>query len=107
MRALRVSEYVTQLLRGEAPSASELGRPLAPAAYVALLPTIWALISSSATMSTPILQAVVDHAVKVSSKSAVKRPTIEFVARLVIVCGLLLLGLLYSHSSSLTQSAST
>lgn len=91
MRALRVSEYVTQLLRGEVASVSQLGRPLTSAAYVALLPTIWALISSPTTsqrMSTPILQAVVEHAVKVSSKSALKRPTIELVARLVLVCDL-------------------
>lgn len=88
-RVLRVSEYVIRLLRGEVAFASQLGRPLAPAAYVALLPTIWALLNSPTTVqrtSTPIFQAIVEHAVKVSSKSALKRPTIDFVARLVLVC---------------------
>lgn len=85
VRALRVSEYVTQLLRGEVVYASQLGRPLAPAAYVALLPTIWALLSSPTASRAPTLQAIVEHAVKVSSKSALKRPTIEFVARLVLL----------------------
>jgi hypothetical protein len=37
-------------------------------------------------MSTPILQVTVEHAIKVSSKSALKKPTTEFVARLVLVC---------------------
>lgn len=92
VRALRVSEYVTQLLRGEVVYASQLGRPLAPAAYVALLPTIWALLSSPTASRAPTLQAIVEHAVKVSSKSALKRPTIEFVARLVLVCDLFSCG---------------
>jgi pre-rRNA-processing protein IPI1 len=82
-RARRVSDYVIQLLRGESASVS---RPLAPAAYVALLPTIWALLSTSQGMASPVLEAVVEHAVHVSSKSALKRWTVEFMARLVLVC---------------------
>lgn len=109
-RLLRVSEYVIQLLRGEVCPASPLRRPLAPAAYVTLLPTIWALLSGPTTSpntSTPIFQAIIEHAIGVSSKSALKKPTIEFVARLVLVrVFLCLVGQLYSYSSSLTQSAS-
>jgi hypothetical protein len=36
--------------------------------------------------SNEVLQVTLDHAVKVSSKAACKRLTVEFVARLVLVC---------------------
>lgn len=85
----RVGEYIIQLLGGEAVSSSQLGRPLTPTAYISLLPTIWALINTvnidGHQLSGSVLQATLDHAVKASSKSALKRPTIEFVARVILV----------------------
>jgi pre-rRNA-processing protein IPI1 len=87
---LVVSEFVARLLKGEAVT-SQLGRPLTPTAYIALLPTVWSLLNNPATQeqdqsSAEMLQIVVEHATKTSSKSALKRLTIEFVARLILVC---------------------
>ncbi|KAJ7293677.1 hypothetical protein C8J57DRAFT_34512 [Mycena rebaudengoi] len=85
----RVSEYVVQLLRGESLSTSQLGRPITSTAYAALLPTIWSLINNSNPslhhLSSDVLQATVEHASKVSSKSALKQVTTEFVARIVLL----------------------
>ncbi|KAJ7630987.1 hypothetical protein FB45DRAFT_917132 [Roridomyces roridus] len=78
-----VSNYVIQLLSGESLSTSQLGRPLTPSAYAALLPTIWALINNHS--EDDVLQAVIDHATRVSSKSAAKQATVEFVGRLILV----------------------
>jgi hypothetical protein len=83
-----VSEYVSRLLKGEAVT-SQMGRPLAPTAYIALLPTIWSLLNSPATQgqdqsSAGMLQIVVEHATKTSSKSVLKRLTTEFVARVIL-----------------------
>jgi pre-rRNA-processing protein IPI1 len=86
-----VSEFVIRLLKGEAVT-SQLGRPLSPAAYVALLPTIWSLLNSPAAQeqdkTASVLQVVVEHAMKTSSTSALKRPTTEFLARVVLVSSL-------------------
>lgn len=110
IQTLHVSEYVVQLLRGESVAASQLGKPLTMAGYLALLPTVWALLNNTTAahqnMSSGVLKATVEHALKTSSKSALKRATIEFVARLVLVSKVLCLGgltLLTSHLSS-TQS---
>ena len=73
---------------------------ISPLAYLTLLPTMWTLINSSnlvlladpqdqrpqGSNSNEVLQVALDHAVKVSSKAASKRLTVEFVARLVLVC---------------------
>ncbi|KAG5654094.1 hypothetical protein H0H81_007508 [Sphagnurus paluster] len=88
----RVSAYILQLLRGEASAAGQLGRTLAPATYAALLPAIWALLNNGSAhhqeASSAILHATIEHSMKTSSKSGLKRLTLEFVARLVLVCGL-------------------
>ena len=89
----RVQDYVVGLLRGESTVSSgvqpTLSRPISPTAYIALLPTIWALINSEGTdaldSEESILSAVIEHAIKVSSGSAIKRHTIEFVGRLILV----------------------
>ncbi|KAJ6575217.1 hypothetical protein B0H19DRAFT_1127709 [Mycena capillaripes] len=85
----RVSEHVVQLLRGESLSTSQLGRPLTPTAYSALLPTIWSLVNNAnpslRAVSSEVLRATVEHASKVSSKSALKQITIEFIARIVLL----------------------
>jgi pre-rRNA-processing protein IPI1 len=89
LQAGRVSEYVIQLLRGEASSGSQLGRSLAPAAYTALLPTIWWLLNQPSTnqhqISGGVLQSLLEHATNTSSNSAVKKLGIEFIARLILV----------------------
>ncbi|KAJ7169975.1 hypothetical protein C8R46DRAFT_219616 [Mycena filopes] len=85
----RVGDHVVQLLRGHSLSTTQLGRPLTSAAYTALLPTIWSLINNAnpnlLDVSNEVLQATIEHASKVSSKSALKQTTIEFLARLVLL----------------------
>ncbi|KAJ7361638.1 hypothetical protein DFH08DRAFT_844743 [Mycena albidolilacea] len=80
-----VSQHVVQLLKGESLSTSQLGRPLTPAAYTALLPTIWALINAKSNSSGDVLRTTIEHARTVSSKSALKQITLEFVARVVLL----------------------
>ncbi|KAF5377588.1 hypothetical protein D9615_005333 [Tricholomella constricta] len=85
----RVCEYILQLLRGEPVAGSQLGRVLTPDAYAALLPAIWALLNNALAqhqeISSAVLHATVEHSIKTSSKSALKRLTIEFIARLVLL----------------------
>ncbi|KAG5735244.1 Testis-expressed sequence 10 like protein [Termitomyces sp. T112] len=86
----RVSNYILQLLSGGPISGSQLGRTLTPAAYASLLPVVWALLNNTGSVyqcstSSAILNAVISHSMKTSSKSALKRLTIEFVARLVLL----------------------
>ncbi|KAF9822049.1 hypothetical protein IEO21_00043 [Rhodonia placenta] len=94
LQTSNVRDYVVQLLRGEASagsSQSSVSRPITPAAYSALLPTIWSLLNSASTTvgadstSRAVLRIVVEHAIKASSTSVVKRPTIDFLARLVLL----------------------
>ena len=86
VQAQRVSGYVIELLRGEpAAGSSQLGRPLSFDTYSALLPTIWSLVNQGSPTSGDIFQATLNHAIKTSSKSAVKSSTIEFVARIALV----------------------
>ncbi|KAF7307005.1 Ipi1-N domain-containing protein [Mycena indigotica] len=85
----RVSTYVTRLLKGENMSPSQIGRPLTADAYNLLLPTIWALMNNpdpqSHDLSRGVLLAVIDHGRRVSSKSAVKQYTLEFISRVLLL----------------------
>ncbi|KAJ8494635.1 hypothetical protein ONZ51_g2221 [Trametes cubensis] len=87
----RVSQYIMQLLRGEVPTAGvqSIPRPITPQAYTSLLPTIWSLIngrhSDAGESSEQLFSAVVEHAMKASSTSAVKRHTIDFLGRLTLL----------------------
>jgi pre-rRNA-processing protein IPI1 len=84
----RVTAYITRRLRAEFGVAGQLDTPISPAAYHALLPAIWAFIdspSSSPHQSEELIHATLDHALKVTSKSACKRLTLEFVGRLMLV----------------------
>ncbi|KAH7880643.1 uncharacterized protein C8R40DRAFT_1165590 [Lentinula edodes] len=89
-QANRVQEYVLEILQ-EQVSSSQLVRGLTSTAYNSLLPTIWSLLNYSGRneeqleRSGEVLEAVVEHAVKVGSKSALKRSTFDFVARLVLL----------------------
>ncbi|KZT72744.1 hypothetical protein DAEQUDRAFT_543688 [Daedalea quercina L-15889] len=87
LQVARVSGYVVQLLRGEASAPSSLARPVTPAAYSALLPTIWSLLNGEAadTEGGTVLRVVVEHAMKAGSTSLVKRCTIDFLGRLVLL----------------------
>lgn len=94
LQTSNVRDYVVQLLRGEASAGSSqpsIARPITPAAYSALLPTIWSLLNSASTTvgadstSRAVLRVVVEHAIKASSTSVVKRSTIDFLARLVLL----------------------
>ncbi|KAG6334294.1 hypothetical protein ID866_4791 [Astraeus odoratus] len=88
-----IHNYVIRLLDGESDLGGQLPRPLTPLVYLSLLPSIWALLchlSGSATqsdevVSSSVLSATLDHAIRTTSGSAVKRLTVEFVARLLLV----------------------
>lgn len=73
-----------------------VGRHISAQDYVALLPTLWMLLNSnvehnSEDGSADTLSALLDHGLQVSSTAAVKRPTVDFLARLILV-GLLSVG---------------
>ncbi|TFK41082.1 hypothetical protein BDQ12DRAFT_678857 [Crucibulum laeve] len=82
-----VSAYVIKLLRNG--TGSQVSQPLSPLAYIALLPTIWALlnnpIANHKETATDVLQATAEHAIKTFSKSPCKRMTIEFISRLILL----------------------
>lgn len=85
-----VKSYVIQLLHGDGGSGAQLPRPISAAMYTALLPTIWALLNQKNEKGpekegSSVLAATIDHAMKTTSGSAVKRLTIEFVGRLLLV----------------------
>ncbi|KAJ3935344.1 MAG: hypothetical protein NXY57DRAFT_990459 [Lentinula lateritia] len=89
-QANRVQEYVLEILQ-EQVSTPQLVRGLTSTAYNSLLPTIWSLLNYSGRneeqleRSGEVLEAVVEHAVKIGSKSVLKRSTFDFVARLVLL----------------------
>lgn len=82
-----MSDYVLQVLSGGEVSASQLPRSLTTGSYISLLPTVWALINYPGhnEKSSEVLRATLDHAVQASSKSALKKSTVEFVAKLILV----------------------
>ena len=82
----RVSDYVIGLLQGNQDAQSVGVRSMTPSAYSSLLPTIWALISDEGKeRAQDVVDAVVEHSLKASSTSAVKRHTLDFLGRLVLV----------------------
>ena len=86
----RVSEYVSRLLGGEADTTDGLSRQLTLAAYSALLPTLWSLVSnvggnSGGGVGEDTVRVVLDHAMRIGSSSVSKRATVEFVGRLMLV----------------------
>ena len=85
-----VCDYIVKTLKGETPSNAAStpspARPISAASYDSILPTVWALLNNaSPTHVDLVLSAVIEHATKASSTSAVKGRTIEFVGRLVLV----------------------
>lgn len=87
-----VSDYIVLLLRGEAFSSTQIGRPLSPSAYLSLAPAIWCLLDSQALsyagQQQELLNVLIDHSLKTPSKSATKGPSMEFIAKLILVCNL-------------------
>ena len=86
----RVCQYVIKALKGEGAGqsgpGSALSRPISATSYTSILPTVWALLNNAdPSHADEILRAVFEHAIKSSSTSAVKRNTIEFLGRLVLV----------------------
>ncbi|KAJ3490534.1 hypothetical protein NLI96_g1373 [Meripilus lineatus] len=92
-QAERVGQYVIQLLQGGSGSGpgshASLPRPLSSSAYNAILPTIWAILSndgmSEGVSVDALLTTLVDHAIRTSSASPVKKSTIDVLGRLVLV----------------------
>ncbi|OJA10838.1 hypothetical protein AZE42_00252 [Rhizopogon vesiculosus] len=94
LQAGLVRTYVTSLLLGEDNSGAHISRPLTPPTYVALLPTIWALLSQpkenhtsaqGGALPSTVLSAVLNHAIGTTSSSSVKALTVEFVARILLL----------------------
>lgn len=90
LQADLVKTYVIRLLQGNGGSGAQLPRPISAVVYTALLPTIWALLNQRNDQqpekeASSVLAATLDHAMRTTSGSAVKRLTIEFVGRLLLV----------------------
>ncbi|KAF8576820.1 hypothetical protein K439DRAFT_1397060 [Ramaria rubella] len=83
----QVGEYVVKALDGELRSASHpLGYSLTASAYTMLLPTVWSLLKyQDAAENATILSSCINHAIRTSSKSATKRPAIQFVGMLALL----------------------
>jgi pre-rRNA-processing protein IPI1 len=85
---LGVVSFVTRLLR-EGETNGKLARPISSASYIALLPTIWALLCANnhtEEEGESTLKTVVEHAIRAGSTSAVKKATIQFIGQLTLVC---------------------
>jgi pre-rRNA-processing protein IPI1 len=84
-----VKSYVARLLRGASTSSHSVGWRITAQDYMALLPTVWMLLSSDLSHSgigeDDTLGALLDHALQVSSASAIKRSTVDFLVRLTLV----------------------
>lgn len=82
----RVGQYVTTILSGAAISpAQPLGQTLTSAAYLSLVPTVWALLCQPG--ADAVFAAVLEHHGRLSVSSAIKRPSLELITRLLSVRG--------------------
>ncbi|KAJ8521416.1 hypothetical protein ONZ45_g1840 [Pleurotus djamor] len=107
-----VYSYITMTLAGEPLNGARLARTLTPTAYTALLPSIWSLINHSNTNTTTttttnantntnpskpkspsnqndsapsLFHSTLTHAIQTSSKSGLKKVTIELVGRIALL----------------------
>ena len=81
----QINDYVIELLGNGEPN-TRIGRVLTPETYISLLPTIWYLLNGSTHNPRPQLwQAVLVHAARIPSTAALKLPTVQFVASVVLV----------------------
>ncbi|KAH9063528.1 hypothetical protein EDB87DRAFT_1673571 [Lactarius vividus] len=85
----QVKDFVACLLRGVSRSPNTVGRQITAQEYMALLPTLWMLLNSNldcgADEDIDILCVLLDHARQVSSTAIAKRPTLDFVVRLILL----------------------
>lgn len=82
----RVDAHVGRVLGGEAVTAAHpLGQTLTAASYLSLVPTIWSLLSRPGEASATLLEAVLAHYATLSAASALKRPALELVTRVLTV----------------------
>ena len=86
----QVKDFVASLLLGVSTSPNTVGRQITAQEYMALLPTLWMLLNGNLGCGgvggdIDILCVLLDHARKVSSTAAVKRPTVDFIVRLILV----------------------
>ncbi|KAK7058896.1 rRNA processing protein [Paramarasmius palmivorus] len=79
----RVRDYVLQVLGGTQTNTTSL----TSTAYASLLPTIWSFINVAHTNNekTTVFQMTLEHATRLTSKSAMKRCSSDFIARLILV----------------------
>ncbi|KAI9446545.1 hypothetical protein H4582DRAFT_2108197 [Lactarius indigo] len=85
-----VKDFVACLLCGISRSPNTVGRQITAQEYMALLPTLWMLLNSNLDYcgideDIDILCILLDHARQVSSTAAAKRPTVDFVVRLLLL----------------------
>lgn len=86
----QVKDFVTCLLRGVSMSPNTVGRQITAQEYMAMLPTLWVLLNSNLDCDgvdedVDILCVLLDHARHVSSTAAAKRPTVDFLVRLILL----------------------
>ncbi|KAI9466113.1 hypothetical protein BJY52DRAFT_1182991 [Lactarius psammicola] len=86
----QVKDFVACLLRGVSMSPNTIGRQITAQEYMALLPTLWMLLNSNLDCGgvdgdIDILCVLLDHARRVSSTAAAKRPTVDFLVRLILL----------------------
>lgn len=90
MQTSQVKDYIARLLSGVSLSTHMVGRHITAQDYVALLPTLWMLLNSNVEHNdedggADTLSALLDHGLQVSSTATAKRPTADFLARLILV----------------------
>ncbi|KAK0465092.1 uncharacterized protein EV420DRAFT_1759822 [Desarmillaria tabescens] len=80
-----VCDYVLRELSGGNVSPNQVPRSLTSAAYTSLTPTMWSLINTPSQSSNGVFGAVLEHGTVVSAKSALKKPTVDFISRLILM----------------------
>ncbi|KAK0208276.1 hypothetical protein DFS33DRAFT_1379816 [Desarmillaria ectypa] len=80
-----VCDYVLRELSGGNEAPNQVPRSLTSAAYTSLTPTIWSLINTPSQSSNGVFGAVLEHGTIVSAKSALKKPTVDFISRLILM----------------------
>ncbi|KAG7450434.1 uncharacterized protein BT62DRAFT_1072508 [Guyanagaster necrorhizus] len=80
-----VCDYVLRELSGSNVSSSQVARSLTSAAYTSLTPTMWSLINCPSQSSSAVFGAILEHGTVVSAKSALKKPTVDFISRLILM----------------------
>ncbi|PBL01077.1 hypothetical protein ARMGADRAFT_1058936 [Armillaria gallica] len=80
-----VCDYVLRELSGGNVQPNQVARSLTSAAYTSLTPTMWSLINTPSQSSNGVFGAVLEHGTVVSAKSALKKPAVDFISRLILM----------------------